>query len=745
MATIKDVAKEAGVSTATVSNFINKTKPVRRDKAARITEAIAKLGYVPNQMARSLRRPGGKVIGVVLPNMQDQYYVQILEGIEQYFTAHNYFVSLGVSGESAEQEKKYISHFLENQAAGIICVSCATTAGDFYNNHLQKSGVPLVCLDRQIEQVQAPFLHFDNKKTMAGLTRSCLSDGRKKIVLLCGPSTYRCERDAEEGFWEALAEAGIPKDNGTVLHTALNKEAAFRAMLLHVKRTRPDAVLATSKPVAAGIIESLSVVGLFPGNDVMVGTFGEDNWSRQHDRPEVLYSARQAITMGKEAGKTLHGLIQNPQKDCKELVLEDVWTRIPRDEALPIPSVYKGTTLKALMVDNQQVELFSGLVPHFTNHTGIKVDILRLEEHEMLSRLKEPEQSTDVVMFDMPWLYSLANSGTLADITPFMQDFDESIYLNNCLDHYGKFRNRYYGLPYTYAPQILFYRRDLFANPVLKKQYFSLYNEELRPPKTWSEFNRVAAFFDKKQNPASPVTYGTLLPTAYKECLLPEVYMRMRAYGGEVYNNRFRVIFGSSQTIKALSALAALSDQSSATQKKVNDKQAAEAFLRGETAMQITYPSYLSDTADIRRGPAVGTTGYTHIPGKSPILGGWSLGVHSNSNHKEAAFTFVKWACGEYMANYSAILAGQSAIRSSFENNELISLYPWLPLYRDIYGNAEPILPPHKPGREIIPQEAVDEIIAKGVYELLFEDKTPIAATADIHEALLDLFRQYRY
>lgn len=744
MATIKDVAKEAGVSIATVSNYINKTKPIRREKAVRIAEAINSLGYVPNQMARSLRHPGGKLIGVILPNMQDQYYVQILEGIEQYFTAHNYFVSLGISGESKEQEKKYVSHFLENQAAGIICVSCATSDGAFYNNHLQKSGVPLVCLDRQIEGANAPLLRFDNKKTMKALTHSCLASGRKKIVLLCGPSAYSCEREAEEGFWEALGEK--QKDGCVVLHTALNKEAAFRAMLLYLQRSRPDAVLATSKPVAAGILESLSVVGLSAASDVMVGTFGEDNWSRQHDRPDVLYTARQAITMGKEAGKTLLSLIHNPQKPCGDLTLQDVWTRLPQEETLVSPVACSATEpLKALMVDNQQVELFSGLIPHFTNTTGIQIKIVPIKEHELLARLKEPNEAADVVMFDMPWLYSLADSGILADISGFMQNFDESIYLNNCLDHYGKFRGAYYGLPYTYAPQILFYRRDLFNNPVLKKQYFALYNEELRPPKTWSEFNRVAAFFDKKENPSSPVKYGTLLPTAYKECLLPEVYMRMRAYGGEIYNNRFQVSFGTSQTVKALSALAALSDQSTATSKKVNDRQAAEAFLRGETAMQISYPSYLSDAADIRRGPAVGITGYTHIPGNCPILGGWSLGVSSCSKQKEAAFSFIKWACGEYMANYSAILAGQSAIRASFENNELISLYPWLPLYRDAYSSAEPILPPHKPGREIIPQESVDEIVAEGVYRLLYEDLSPTQAAAEIHESLSLLFRRFRY
>jgi len=743
MATIKDVAQEAGVSIATVSNYINKTKPIGREKADRIAEAIAHLGYVPNQMARSLRHRSGNHIGVVLPNMQDQYYIQILEGIEQYFNAHNYFVSLGVSGESAEQEKKYIAHFLENQAAGIICVPCATRSGSFYHDFTDKTGVPFVCIDRKVEGIEAPFLCFDNRKTMSQLTEACLQSGRRKIVLLCGPDAYTCEQEAELGFWEALGEQ---KSCGEVLHTALNKEAAFRAMLLYLQRARPDAVLATSKPVATGVLESLSVVGLSPAKDVMVGTFGEDNWSRQHDRPDVLYTARQAITMGKEAGKTLLSLIRKPKEPQQDLVLQDVWNSPVQNSAIiPQVQVSSHAPLKALMVANQQVELFSGLIPHFTNHTGIQIEIIPMQEQALLARLKEPEVSADIIMFDLPWLYSLADSGILADISHFMKDFDESIYLNHCLDYYGKFRGAYYGLPYTYAPQILFYRRDLFSSPGLKKQYFSLYHEELRPPKSWSEFNRIAAFFDKKENPSSPVQYGTLLPTAYKECLLPEVYMRMYAYGGEVYNSRFQVNFGTPQTVKALSALAALSDQIGSAGYHVTDRDAAEAFLGGKTAMQITYPSYLSDAADIRRGLETGTIGFTHIPGKCPILGGWSLGVAANSRRKEEAFTFIKWACGEYMANYSAILAGQSAISSSFENNELISLYPWLPLYRDTYESAEPILPPHKPGREIIPQEAVDEVIAEGIYRLLREGASPTKVAGDIHEALADLFRSYRY
>lgn len=739
MATIRDVAEAAGVSVATVSNYINKTKPIRRDKAERIAAAIHTLGYVPNLMARTLRRRAGSVIGVLLPNVQDQYYVQILQGIEQYCNGRNYFVSLGISGESAEQEKKYLAHFSENQAAGMICVSCLPQKPDTLRQ-IAAGGTPLVCIDRRPEGVSAGFLHFDNQKTMMQLTKNCISRGCKHILLVCGPSAYSCEQEAEAGFNKALTEH--PACSGTVLHTALNKEAAFRAMLLYLQKARPDAVLATAKSVAAAVLESLMLAGLSPSADVFVGALGEDNWDRQSDRPDVLYTARQAITLGKAAAAQLFEQMENPGLPPREQMFEDVWLRKPHT-ALTVVSG-KNRRLTALMLDTRQVELFSGLVPYFEQFSGVKTEIIRVPEHEMLAAIQNPNQTADVAMFDLPWLYSLAKSGVLADISGYMEQFDESIYLHNCLEHYGKFGGGYYGLPFTYAPQMLFYRRDLFENPALCKQYFSLYNEELRPPKSWSAFNRIAAFFDRQNRAASPVLYGTVIPTAYKECLLPEVYMRMRAYGGEVYNSRFQVHFNTPQTVKALGSLAALAASCPGAAQNITDRDAARIFLEGSTAMQITYPSFVSDTAALS-GAGGGVLGFAHIPGKCPVLGGWSLGILQNAKQKDAAFDFITWACGAEMANYSAILAGQSAISASFENNELISLYPWLPLYRDMYAYAEPILPPHKPGRAIIPQEAVDSLVSGGVYALLNKQKTPEEAAESIGLALSELFKRYRY
>ena len=91
MATIKDVAKLAGVSVATVSNYLNATKPVSREASSRIAQAIEQLHYTPNLSARSLKSRVYTRVGVILPNLNDSYYVQIFQGIEKSFSGSNYF------------------------------------------------------------------------------------------------------------------------------------------------------------------------------------------------------------------------------------------------------------------------------------------------------------------------------------------------------------------------------------------------------------------------------------------------------------------------------------------------------------------------------------------------------------------------------------------------------------------------------------------------------------------------------
>ena len=132
MATIRDVAQMAEVSIATVSNYLNHTKPVKKATAKKIQQAIDQLQYSPNISARSLKSNDYPDIGVILPNLDNSYYVQIFQGIENGFQNSGYFTNLAFSYDIPDFEHNILRGFLEKQIRGLIIVSCQPDNQDFF-------------------------------------------------------------------------------------------------------------------------------------------------------------------------------------------------------------------------------------------------------------------------------------------------------------------------------------------------------------------------------------------------------------------------------------------------------------------------------------------------------------------------------------------------------------------------------------------------------------------------------------
>lgn len=745
MATMKDVAKTAGVSVATVSNYINTARSVSINRSERIAEAIDVLHYVPNQMAKTLKSNRNNSVGVILPNISDNYYVQIFQGIEHYLNEKGYFVNIGISNDLPEIERKYLFYFLKNKVMGFIVVTSQPNNSMFFTEHIFSKYIPFVHIDRQLTVPDTTFLTFDNKKTLNQLTDYFKKKGKHRITLIAGSKLYSCEKDAVEGYLAALNKNDTPY----IVHTMLNKEAAFRSTVLHLKENKPEVIITTSKLVTQGVLESLSIAGYQVPNDVIVATLGEDDWNRYNGFQSILSTARESIMMGSEAARLILSQIEAPKVyEPHVKVFEDKCNNF--NILLNNNSVctYNNKAhLNVMMLDTLQSDLFEGLLPYFKNACQSEINIEKIPHHRLLSEIYHDEGRFDVYMYDMPWLYSLANDGILSDISCYIESesFKKDIYLKDSLDVYGKFRGRYYGLPFMYAPQILFYRRDIFENRTIRNEFYRRYNIKFQPPRSFKEFNIISDFLRNDINPLSPTKYGTAVPAAYEECLIPEIYMRMRSYGSRIYDQEFKVVFDTSQTVKAYANFEELLKCSVPDYMTLNDMIVVDEFLNGNIAMLITYPSFISNINDLQRNCQTGQVGIANIPGKSPILGGWCLGISDKSNNKEKSFDFIYRACGEEMANYSTIMAGQSAIAKVFDNNELISLYPWLPLYKNIYDYAEPIIPPFASNRKPIPQNKIDSIVAQWLYKLIDGTLSIEDTICRTHIELCGLFHSYGY
>ena len=703
MPTIKDVAKLAQVSIATVSNYLNRTKPVSRQTAAKIRSAIETLGYTANLSAKSLRANRYTEVGVILPNLNDPYYVQIYQGIEQAFSGSEYFVSAAFSYDIPELERSISENFLKKQVCGLILVSCIPEDGGFYAERFTQRGKAMVMLDRRIEGLDANFITFDYAAVMEELTQNLLAQGKKKITLMAGDGRFTGESECIRGFLCALPE-------GHVLQTELNREGAFRSTMSLLRTRIPEAVVATSEAVAGGIKEALSVLGHEDGT-VPVVTLGEEHWNRFTHSFADVSTARPSIRMGQTAAQLLLEQMELPGKS-REVILRD-----SRSQKISAPSVKDTASkeLKLLLLQAPAVDTFLNLLENFTHKTGIKTKVTTLPHHKLSDKILD-SGGYDIVMYDIPWLPMLASRGILRDITSWLKDMDTSIFFPGCLQYYSYFHKKAYGVPFVYAPQIFFYRKDLFNDPFLQAEYRRLTGSRLRPPITLKEYNTMGAFFTEHTD---AISYGMSVAAAYPEHLAPELYTRMKAYGGSVFSENGRVSIDSPQNVKAYENLLTALKAAKPDFLQATDVSIIGDFLCGETAMLIGYPAYMTDVADLRKSSMIGSIGYSHIPGRSPLLGGWGMGLGAHCENESGALAFLQWMCDEQVGNYFALMGGQTTITGTYTNDELVRLYPWLPVYHAAYEDAGPTLLPELPGGRILSSEAVDEVVCRWLYSVI--------------------------
>lgn len=731
MATIRDVAQQAGVSVATVSNYLNATKPVSQAAAERIRSAIEALEYTPSAAAKNLRAQRNREVGVVLPNLDDPYYVQIFQGLEKAFSSSTYFMNVAFSDDQPELERAALEGFLSKQCSGLILLSCQPDAWKYYYDNFTSKSRPIVMIDRRIKSLDANFVTVDAAVCIRQLTAELLRRGNTSVFLFSGPEGYSCEDSCVDAFLSAHKQANLPLRPEQVFRSPLTKEAAFSRAVSLLRTCRPDAILTTSSLLAMGVIEGLHLLG-FTTDEIPVLTLGEEHWNRYTQNLASFSTSRPAIKVGDTAAKLLLGQLVSPLRDTEQVVLHDntLAETLNRSRLFkPEPSrnsCQSAQKLRILMLDTPAVHLFQGLVRNFETFSGVSVEITYLPHQAIFDEICNGTVHYDVTMFDIPWLPQLAGS-VLADFTDEISSFDTTQFFPNCLQDFGTFRGRIYGIPFIYAPQMLYYRKDLFEDPTLRADYERETGARLRPPLTLKEYNAIASFFTRSTD---AVDYGVSVAAAYNECFAPELYFRLHAFQSRILDDNGRPVFDNPQTLKAYINFRRTIHLAKPNYLEATDVSCVDDFLHGDTAMLITYTAFLPNSTELRKGSS--TIGCSMVPGRRPLLGGWSFGISAKTTQREQALSFLRWTCDESISNYFTIMGGQTAISNTYTNDEMVKLYPWLPLYSKAYPNAQQ--QPHFffPDGRPIPSEAVDDILCKWAYKCLIYNmdiSTAIAAT----------------
>src|SRR5574339_1064208 len=215
MATIREVAEQAGVSYATVSHVINNTRWVSPETRERVLAAMDALNYRPNALARSLRRGKSNTIGLVLPDSANPFFAEISRGIEDEAFNKGYSVFLFNTELDTQRELFYVDVLSKKQVDGIIFVAAGdqTDSLDF----LVREGMPVVMIDRNVPNVQVDAVLPDHQLGGFLATQHLLALGHTRIACIAGPSSITPSAERITGYRNALEQANISFDENLVM------------------------------------------------------------------------------------------------------------------------------------------------------------------------------------------------------------------------------------------------------------------------------------------------------------------------------------------------------------------------------------------------------------------------------------------------------------------------------------------------------------------------------------------------
>lgn len=284
MTSIEDVAKLARVSPATVSNVLNNTKPVREDTRKRVLDAVKRLDYRPNEIARSLKRKKTNSVGVIVPSISNPFYPSILRGIEDFLATKGYSILLYNTDREREKELRAIETFLEKQVDGVVFASATLAVNTSYVTTLRNNGVAVVAFDQQLDDPGVDMVLVDNVHGGYTGTGHLLELGHLRIAFVSGPLTRLTRRHRFDGYKKALSERGITINEDLLRISANEKEIAdgnyefengysqALSLLKAPPSMRPTAIFAVNDLTAIGCLKALheSEVAV-PGEISLVG------------------------------------------------------------------------------------------------------------------------------------------------------------------------------------------------------------------------------------------------------------------------------------------------------------------------------------------------------------------------------------------------------------------------------------------------------------------------------------------
>lgn len=661
MVTIKDVAKIAGVSYSTVSNVLNHKGNVASKTSRLVEEAARQLGYSSNKRAQSLRQSTPTTFVLIVPDLQSQQYLDCYQSFSYYAERNGFQISLITTNDLPHVELKHIQQLRPNEVAGIAVCTCLSDPLEAYAEWIDCT----LFIDRNPGGL-CHSISFDTEKAGTDLAKTIAANKHRKLLCVGDHSPF----SIQDAMWESLSKELHNKSiNCQFVKTSLATCNTDIFQWLE-KGYASDAILCTSTLYAQAIFNSLS--SFFPTLPVTIYAL-----SSLRTMPEISSIHRYELNYGRlghDAAKFLIQLAHGESLPMQSNKIPNTGIR-----SYHIPKANKALRLNILTMDSPTANILKNISRVYSASTGIDINIAIYSYEGYQEMLSDPSMASsfDIIRTDMHRLSWYADTifTPLLEIDPTIEEILPS-FIPGLQPQYTHVNGVFYTLPSTPSVELLFYRKDLFENTTLCRQFFEENGIPMELPTTFEQFNRLARFFTRKYNRYSPLEHGTCLTLGTSSLTAKEYLARYFSHSKTLYDANGNPLLTSSHGLKALDELLEL--RSCVPQRFYSSrKEAADEFAQGKAAMAIMFSNYAGN-AILTNSQLSDRIGYAMVPGNNPLLGGGVIGVCRYSKQKEEALKLIRWLANNIISGTMTMLGSVSPCQQVYENYTIINQYPWL-------------------------------------------------------------------
>ncbi|PHV72126.1 hypothetical protein CS063_01210 [Sporanaerobium hydrogeniformans] len=277
MATIKDVAKCAGVSVATVSRVLNNTAPVNEETRQKIESVMAELHYTPSMLARGMRKKQSKVVAVIVPSYENPYHIKLFKHIEEQAKRLGYRLILVCLEEDKTAEQSAVMDLMTRNVDGMIMCTYRGNKKDIKNIMDLSKRLPIVFMDNFEFDSEISSVVIDGYKGMYALTQHLIALGHRRIAYIDGNSGYKVANERRKGYEDCLKEQGLHLMKDLIYYADYEMSGGYEGARYFMEETpiRPTAILSSNDIMAIGAIGYLREKGFSIPKDVAVAGFDD--------------------------------------------------------------------------------------------------------------------------------------------------------------------------------------------------------------------------------------------------------------------------------------------------------------------------------------------------------------------------------------------------------------------------------------------------------------------------------------